>query len=392
MQQLRTPSALAEDASPRAPRRILMLVSSMNAGGAERVAAHLADTWVERGDMVTLLVTFSGRGGCFYPLSPRVRLVYLSDLAGCTGKSWRAYWKRFASLRRFMRDARADVIVSFLTNVNIAALLAGWTRVRGLVVCEHTHPPACPLPFATRVLRRLTYSRAGCVTLLTRESREWMEAHIPGVRAAVIPNPVNFPLPEGAPRVMPQEYIAPHRRLLLAVGRLSPEKQFERLIAAFAIVARRHPSWDLVILGEGPERGRLELHTASARVADRVKLPGRVGSVGEWYRRADLYAMSSAFEGFPNTLAEAMAHGCAVVSYDCDTGPRDMIRDRQDGILVNPVGDVAALASALDTLMSDESMRRRLARRAVEIRERYSLARIVGMWDEVFDRVAKQAS
>jgi glycosyltransferase involved in cell wall biosynthesis len=96
--------------------------------------------------------------------------------------------------------------------------------------------------------------------------------------------------------------------------------------------------------------------------------------------------MSSRFEGFPNTLAEAMAHGCAAVSYDCDTGPRDIIRHEQDGLLVTPVGDVAALTSALDRLMGDDVERERMALRAIEVRERYSLQRILTLWDMEFEK------
>jgi glycosyltransferase involved in cell wall biosynthesis len=111
--------------------------------------------------------------------------------------------------------------------------------------------------------------------------------------------------------------------------------------------------------------------------------------MGDWYGRADLYVMSSRFEGFPNTLAEAMAHGCAVVSFDCDTGPRDLIRQEQDGLLVTPAGDVAALTQALDRLMGDDSERQRIAAHAVEVRERYSMGKILSLWDSLFDSVAR---
>ena len=158
---------------------------------------------------------------------------------------------------------------------------------------------------------------------------------------------------------------------------------------SFATLAKRYADWDLVILGEGPLRGALELQINALGLESRVYLPGGVGNVGDWYARADLYVMSSSFEGFPNTLVEAMAHGCAAVSYDCNTGPRDIIRDGEDGMLVNPVGDVAALTSALDQLMGDDERRERMAQKAVDVRERFSQASILAMWDELFDRVKR---
>ena len=113
---------------------------------------------------------------------------------------------------------------------------------------------------------------------------------------------------------------------------------------------------------------------------------GRAGTGGEWYERADLYVMSSRFEGYPNTLAEAMAHGLAAVSFDCDTGPRDIIRHEVDGLLVPP-GDVAALTAALDRLMDDATLRQQFAERAVDARRRFSMERIAGTWEDLFKEI-----
>jgi glycosyltransferase involved in cell wall biosynthesis len=169
------------------------------------------------------------------------------------------------------------------------------------------------------------------------------------------------------------------------VGRLDQGKQFDRLMTSFAALSTRFPEWTLAILGDGPERVSLERLAARLGLGRRVAFPGQVGNPGDWYRRADLYAMSSRYEGFPNSLAEAMAYGCAVVSYDCDTGPRDIIRHGKDGLLVAPVGDVAALSAALDRLMGDAAARERMAAQAVQVRDRYSLKNILPLWDQVFD-------
>jgi glycosyltransferase involved in cell wall biosynthesis len=98
--------------------------------------------------------------------------------------------------------------------------------------------------------------------------------------------------------------------------------------------------------------------------------------------------MSSRFEGFPNTLVEALAHGLPAVSFDCDTGPRDIIRHEVDGLLV-PLGDVAALTAALERVISDVNLRLRLATRAVETRERFSIERIAGMWEALFEELSQ---
>jgi glycosyltransferase involved in cell wall biosynthesis len=254
-----------------------------------------------------------------------------------------------------------------------------------VIVSERIYPPLYPLGWIWNLLRRVAYRRACRVVMLTREGLNWLEKEIPGAKGAVIPNPAIYPLPLGEPVLRPVQILASERKLLLAVGRLDAQKGFDCLLDAFATLAIRHPSWDLVILGEGPERAGLEQQIAALGLQRRASLPGRAGNMGDWYGRADLYVMSSRFEGFPNTLTEAMAHGCAAVSYDCDTGPRDLIRHEVDGLLVAPVGDVPALTEALDRLMGDEGERTRMASRALEVRERYSMEKIIAMWDNVLE-------
>src|ERR1022692_229232 len=238
-------------------RRILLLVSSMNAGGAERVAANLANAWNARGDSVTLLITFSDRGECFYPVSDNVKVIYLADLAGCTGRNPSAYWSRFWTLRKFIRTSQPDAVVSLLSNVNIAAILACRRLGCRVIVSERIHPPMMSVGWFLGLLRRFTYPLAFRVVMLSTEGLHWLETHIPGAKGVVIPNPVPFPLSTGEPVLSPLQTITRERRLLLAVGRLDIQKGFADLLESFGALAPRYLSWDLVIFGEGPERPRL---------------------------------------------------------------------------------------------------------------------------------------
>ncbi len=112
-------------------------------------------------------------------------------------------------------------------------------------------------------------------------------------------------------------------------------------------------------------------------------LPGRAGNIAEWFARADIFALSSRYEGFPNVLLEAMAAGCACISFDCDTGPREIIRDEVDGLLAPPE-NVDAMAAGLERLMRDEELRKTLAARAVEARDRFAPDRILAQWEALF--------
>lgn len=371
--------------------RLIFLISSLGSGGAERVAVTLCEAWVSHGHQVMLVPTFSGCGTSFYEIDPRVGVRFLSDEVGgaiSLGSS-KLYWRRFTALRKLIKQYRPDVVVSFLTNVNVAAVLATLGMHVPVIVCERTYPPQLPVGGLWSRLRCWTYPVASRVTMLTSEGVEWLRREIPRARGAVMPNPVPYPLPVNAPELLPATVVSNDRRVLLAVGRMSEEKGFSGLIDAFASLAGQHPQWDLVILGDGPLRLSLAKQIQAAGLGGRVFMPGRAGNVGSWYERADLYVLSSRVEGFPNTLGEAMAHGCAAVSFDCDTGPRDLIRQELDGLLVPP-GDVGALAQALGRLMQDDMLRGQMAGRALEVRSRYSMQRVLGLWDELFADVIQQ--
>ncbi|MBD3756418.1 MAG: glycosyltransferase [Gammaproteobacteria bacterium] len=217
----------------------------------------------------------------------------------------------------------------------------------------------------------------------TDRGREWLRREVPYAHGTAIPNPCVFPLAESEPRIAPDDVMPAESHLLLAVGRLSEEKQFKLLVQTFSNLAPRFPHWNLAILGEGAERQAIEAQIAAAGLSGRIFLPGRVGNVSTWYDRADLYVMSSRFEGFPNSLLEALAYGLAAVSFDCATGPSDLIDDGVNGFLVPPTKGAAGLLERLALLMSNPDIRAEFATQAAVVRERYSISQVGENWDRV---------
>lgn len=366
-------------------QRVLLFIHSLHGGGAERVAADLSAHWADMGREV-MVVTQAGTEGDVYTLHPNVRREVLHTAGEGGGlRGILSNVQRVRALRRVIKAFRPDIVLGMMTTASVLSVLASTGLSTRVIATEHTHPPSQAMSGFWQRLRRFTYPRAARVVALTRGTADWLAQHVPGSRLAVIPNPVHWPLPKGEPMLAPRS--GDGRKRLLAVGRLHADKGFDLLVQAYARLAPSHPDWDLVILGEGDERRALEAQVQGAGLQHRVSLPGRAGNVGDWYQSADLYVLTSRFEGLSNTLLESMASGLAAVAFDCDTGPREIVREGVDGVLVRPNGDVDALCRALEAVMTDEAGRQRMAQAATAGRERFSAERVLGLWEELFDGV-----
>ncbi|SAL62758.1 glycosyltransferase family 4 protein [Caballeronia humi] len=365
---------------------IVLFISAMQDGGAESVAATLVNAWVDRGDTVTLVATYSGRSTCNYPVSDRVKFVYLADLVKRRSRGPLAFVERMRALRALMRDSKADVIVSFLTNVNVATILASRGLGIPIIVSEHTNPLADRRSFVWRTLCRFVYPKANLLTLLTDDVVAPYRKLVPGLKdVAVMPNP----LPDGLFLQQLQQPAA--RKRVITLGRLNETKQYDLLIRAFSLLADEFPDWDLWIWGEGPERAALEAQVGELRMGERVFLPGRTLTPWNELAKGQVFAMSSSHEGLPMALMESMAMGLPVVSFDCPSGPKQLTRNGEDGLLIPP-GDANSMAAALRRLISDDPLRAELGRKAaISVRERYSLKAVLQIWDELFDRVGARA-
>lgn len=355
----------------------------MSNGGAERVACTLANAWSSRGDQVTLMPTFSGRGECFYQLSADVRLVYLADLVPTQKRSLVNQFARLRALRRFIASERPDVIVSFLSNVNVAAVVASVGLDIPVVICERTDPFVMAIPRLLRLACRFTYPLADALMVQTNAvATKYALSGWDSRRIRVVPNPIPRQM-----RDLQHHGNIGGRKRLIAVGRMDEGKQFGMLIKVFASLSRHHPNWSLRILGDGPLRPVLQQQIVDLGLEERVKLAGRTANIGVELADADIFVMSSAYEGFPNALLEAMAVGLPCITFDCPSGPREMSMEGKVALLV-PLNDEQALAHAMERLMLDADLRQALGRRArASVIERFSLDKVLVQWDSLFKEV-----
>jgi len=368
----------------RQGQTIAFVIDSMAGGGAQRVVANLANYWSAQGHRVSV-ITLAGATEDAYTLLPNVQRIAL-DMYGNSTNSLVALQqnlRRARALRRQLRQLKPDVAISAQPTGNVLLALASRGMAITAIGSEHTHCPLQPMNHYWRALRYFTYEWLAAVTAPTEETALWLQRHTKTRRAVTIPNPIVYPLPAQPPMVVPEQVLRADRPCIIAVGRLEPVKGFDWLIDAFSRIAAMHPNWNLVIVGEGNARPDLEKQIARLGLRARVHLPGWVGNLGDWYQRASIIAMTSRVEGFGNTLAEGMAYGLPAVAFDCEVGPRAIVRHGVDGILV-PLGEVDQFARALSELMRNEVLRESFARRAVEARHRFGIQTVAKRWEQLF--------
>ncbi|HEY6696304.1 MAG TPA: glycosyltransferase family 4 protein [Solirubrobacteraceae bacterium] len=218
------------------------------------------------------------------------------------------------------------------------------------------------------------YPRLDVVSTLTEGDADDYRRHLEGPTRVVC-------MPNGVPELGGRR-AALDAKVVVAAGRMGPQKGFDRLLPVWAKVAREHPDWELRIWGGGKGIGKLRRQADELGIADSAHIMGFTSKLHEEFADSSLYVMSSRNEGFPMVLLEAMSAGLPVVSYDCPTGPRDIVREGVDGYVV-PNGDGDALAAALGRLMDDAEMRKAFGAAAVEGAARYDIAAIAGRWEEL---------
>lgn len=364
---------------------IAFVISSLETGGAERVLSELANCWASRGHKASLITLSAPGTPSLYPLDPRVCLVQLNQLAAVDSNvnilvRLKNIAKRIFRLRKALKVAKPDVIISFVDVMNITTILASRGLEIPVIVSERTHPAYYQLPAFYKKMRRMAYpwaDRVICQTVSALAYFSWL----PDAQKQIIPNWVR----KAVLQKKESDILTPVRRIV-SVGRLCKNKGFHTLILAFSELVLENRNLELIIYGEGTGRPGLENLIQRLHLTNHVFLPGTVRDINGVLHQADLFVFPSRYEGFPNALCEAMAVGLPIIASNC-SGTTDIVRDGIDGRLF-PVGDVNRLTALLRELIEDPDQRAKLSQGARAISDRFSQASVLRLWDDVLAQVA----
>ncbi|OAP39805.1 amylovoran biosynthesis protein AmsD [Sinorhizobium glycinis] len=368
------PNSWAFAVSRLSGARITIVAPALGAGGTEHVVNLIANHWTSIGCAVTLITLERGDAKPYYDFDARISIERLGLPPQKTSKlrSGALVLQRIQGLRSAIRRSRPDFVLSFLTRTNVLTLLATIGLAVPVIVSERNNPALQPFGPAWKWLQRSLYPRAFGLVTMTRGALDYFPQTMRR-RGWVIANAVDLPAGWQKRR---------GNNVLTAVGRLTRQKGFDLLLEAFARIAAKHAGWKLVIWGEGEDRKSLEALRDELGLEDRVEMPGVTDRPGQWVETADIFVLSSRYEGWGIVLLEAMAAGLPVVSFACEWGPCDMVKHGEDGILV-PGNDVEALSEALSNIIGDAALRDRLAVNAASSAKKYLPERILAEWDSV---------
>ncbi|MFO8236562.1 MAG: glycosyltransferase family 4 protein [Bacteroidales bacterium] len=354
-------------------RHIAFVISCLKGGGAERVISGLANYFVNLDYKVSVI--YLDKHKDFYFLDEKINR-YQIEYSRNIGNFFLGLIntrKRILAICKMIQKVNPEIVISFITDINVLTVLACRNLNVPVIISERTNPGKYQIPRRWKIAARLFYPLADKMILQTDRAKKYYN-YLPSSKIAIVPNPV-------FKRAI-QDNVE-KEKIILAVGRLEYPKGFDLLIQAFSKTQAKK-DWQLIIAGEGSERQNLEGQIMSCGLDSNVSLVGFQLDIENFYSRASLFALSSRYEGYPNALAEAMNFGLPCISFNCDFGPAEMIKNGENGILIEP-GNTEQLARGIDNLINDSEKRDRLGKNAAVTRKDSGIRLIAKKWETIFD-------
>lgn len=344
---------------------IIISIGTLGNGGAERVVSNLANSFTDKGHNVELLLYYDRLP--FYNTHSKVKMTIDEKYIGKASVLKHVIWRR-----RYIKNSNADIIISFLAPFNIINIVALFGLKIPLIVADRNDPQKVPTNRIIRGLRDFLYLFADGVVLQSENNKNYFSKMIQK-RSTVIFNPIDVGASKGA--ALKCEY---PKKVIVSVGRLIKQKNPLLLVQAFAKISPEFQEYKLVFYGEGNMRDEIASLAAEYGLSNRVELPGSVKNIFELIINANLYVMTSDYEGMPNALLEAMCIGLPVISTKV-SGATDVIKSGKNGLLVE-CGDVWGLVKAMDKMLSDSTFRRICGENAAMLADKLQMDSITNQW------------
>lgn len=343
-------------------------MNKMDSGGAERVVSILANSFAEKEIDTTILVSENKES--FYPLveSIKYRTLNLKYENLNFKKRITVNFNEIRGLYKYFKDENPDLVISFIRNIPtiIAARLA---NVK-VIISERNNPIIDPPNRLWRTMRPIVYPFANGIVFQSKGARNYFSQNIIK-KSVIIPNPLDKKINEVK---IPQK-----KNQIITVGRLAPQKDHKTLLKACQYVFEKFPNYSLVIYGSGVLEEELREYAENLNISKNVKFAGNTKHVFDKVAESKIFAFSSKYEGYPNSLIEAMAVGTAVVSTNCNFGPSEVIDDGMNGFLVE-VGDNKKLADRIIRLIQDDDLNKFFGSQGLKLKQELTVDKISDMW------------
>ncbi len=352
-------------------KHYLFFIGTVCNGGAERVVSILASQMAKQGLDVEILTYYDMPPS--YEIDKRVKLSAVETLSGKKNKLANLRW-----LRAYLKD-HAKVVISFLAPFNMMAIAATMGTKVPILVADRNDPARVPSNPVLRKFRDFLYRFAAGIVVQTEKNKAYFSRAVQK-KSRVIYNPVDLKDYAGIARNLEKE------KKIVTAGRLMPQKNQKMMIEAFDGLLKTHPDYELVIFGEGPSRGELEALADTLGIKDHVFLPGNVTDIYDRIKRAEVFVLSSDYEGMPNALIEAMCLGIPCISTKV-SGATDLITDHENGLLTE-TGDREKLEQAMRELICDRALAETLAENAVKLNEELKVSKMMQQWIDFINEIA----
>jgi len=357
--------------------KLLFYIFTLRGGGAERVLSSLVNGLVNRGYEVHLAV--DTRQPIEYTIDNRVNIHSFFENDYVANNRIIYHWKFHKNLRTIATTINPDIIISFMWGLNIHTLISTLGLTIPIICSEHFTFKKEKMSIYEYVIRFYFNKLAYKVTILTQEDYVYLGKRLKN--KVVVPNPLHFSIfTEKTER----------KNIILAAGSLDRWKQkgFDNLIRIWGEIAKNYPSWNLEIAGAGTQDNfnYLKQLTKENNIEDRVMFLGFNKDINKKMQESAIFILPSRSEGFGMVLLEAMSQGSACISFDCHSGPKEIIHNGTDGILVKNQ-DLNEMKIALSNLIENNSLREKLAKNGLKKAEQFSLDQILDKWEILFREI-----